>query len=136
MDEYLHLKIHHSGEFVDEEFSVYEGGEVVDFKVEVDRWNYFKLLDYFKELCYSAIEKIYYRDLIFWMNVFVDDKSFLEIDDLYRVHLSVDIYIPHTLSRSEYYDGPLNEIEVDHGDIVDGSGELLIAMYEEVMNGY
>ncbi|CAL5206365.1 unnamed protein product [Lathyrus oleraceus] len=120
MDERLHLKIHHSGEFVDEQFSVY-GGEVVDFNIEVDRWSYFELLGCFKELGYRAIEKIYYRDPIFGTNVLVDDKNALEIADLYRVHLSVDIYIQHTLSQPEYYDGPLDEIEVDHDDIVDES---------------
>lgn len=44
------------------------------------------------------------------MNVLVDDKGALEIADVYRVHLSVDIYIQHTLSQTEYYDSPLDEI--------------------------
>lgn len=41
MDEYLHLRIYHSGGFIDKEFSVYEGGKIDDLKVEVDRWSYF-----------------------------------------------------------------------------------------------
>lgn len=79
IDEDLHLKIHHSGEFVDEEFSVYEGGEMANLKIKVDRWSYFELLGCFKELGYSSIEKIYYRDSTFGMNVMVDDKCALEI---------------------------------------------------------
>lgn len=69
------------------------------------------------------------------MNLLVDDKGALAIVDLYKVHLSVDIYIQQTLSHPEYYDGPLDEIEVDHNDIVDESEEVLPAMYKEVING-
>lgn len=79
MDKYLHLKPHHSGEFIDEEFSVYEGGTIDDLKVEVDRWSYFELLGCFNELGYSDIEKIYHMDPTFGMNVLVDDKGALEI---------------------------------------------------------
>lgn len=121
MDEYLYLKIHHNGEVIDEEFSLYEGGEVDDFKVEVDRWSYFELLGCLKELGYSVMEKIYNRYPTFGMNVLVNGKCALEISYLYRVHLSVDIYIQHTLSQSEYYDGSLDEIEVYHDDIINGS---------------
>ncbi|CAL5213458.1 unnamed protein product [Lathyrus oleraceus] len=135
MDEYLHLKIYHIGEFIDEEFSVYKGGEVLVSEVEVDMWSYFKLLGCFKELGYSGIDKIYYRDPTFGMNMLVDDKGALEIVDLYRVHLSVNIDIQHSLSQPEYSDGPLNEIEVDHDDNVGGSEEVLAAMYEKVING-
>ncbi|CAL5208544.1 unnamed protein product [Lathyrus oleraceus] len=135
MDEYLHLKIHHSGEFVHKELIMYEGGKVVDLKVEVDRGSYFELVGCFKELGYSVIEKIYYRDPTFEMNVSIDDKGALEIDDIYRVQLSVDIYIQHTLSHPEYYDGLLDEIEVNHNDIVNESEEVLATMYEEVING-
>lgn len=98
MDDYLHLNIHHSGEFVDEDFSVYEGGEVDDLKIEVDSWSYFELLGCFKELGYTAMEKIYYRNPTFVMNVLVGDKGALEISYLYRVHLCVYIYFQHTLS--------------------------------------
>lgn len=93
MNKYLHLKIHHNSEFVDEEFNVYEGGEVVDLKVEVGKWSYFELLGFFKELGYSSIKKIHYKYPTFGMNVLIDDKSSLDIIDPYRMHLSVDIYI-------------------------------------------
>lgn len=36
------------------------------------------------------------------MNVLNDDKGELDIDDLYRAHLSVDVYIQHHLSQPEY----------------------------------
>ncbi|CAL5190344.1 unnamed protein product [Lathyrus oleraceus] len=116
MDEYLHLKIYHNGEFIDEEFSVYEGGTFNYLKVEVDMLSYFELLGCFKGLGYNAIEKVYYKDLAFGMNVLVDDKGSLKIIDLYMMHLSVDIYIQHSLSQHEYYDGSLDEIKVDHDD--------------------
>lgn len=50
MDKHLHLRINHSGEFVDEEFSVYEEGIIDDLKVEVGMWSYFELLGCFNEL--------------------------------------------------------------------------------------
>lgn len=56
------------------------------------------MLGCFKELDYREFETIYYRDPTFMMNLLVDDKGALEIVDLYRVHLSVDIYIQHSLS--------------------------------------
>ena len=65
----------------------------------------------------------------------VDYKCALEIVDLYKVHLSVDIYIQHPLSQPEYNDGPFDDIEVDHEDIVDESGEMFTTMYEEVIGG-
>lgn len=92
------------------------------------------MLGCFKELGYSATEKIYFRDPTFGMNVLVDDKGVLEIVDLYRVHLNIDVYIQHTFSQPEYYDGPLDEIEVDHDDIVDEIEQVLVAMYDEVVN--
>ncbi|CAL5210027.1 unnamed protein product [Lathyrus oleraceus] len=114
MDGHLHLKIHHGGEFVDEEHTVYEGGEVADLKIDVDMWSYFELLGCFKDLLYNAIEKTCYRDPTFGMNVLVDDNGALDIAYLYRVHLSVDIYIQHTLSHPEYYDGPFDKIVNKH----------------------
>ncbi|CAK8578982.1 unnamed protein product [Lathyrus sativus] len=99
MDDYLHLKVHHSGEFVNEDFSVYEGGGVADLKIDIDRWSYFELLDCFKDLGYNVIEKIYYRDPTFEMNVLVDDKGVLEIVGLYRI-LLVLTFIFNTHCRS------------------------------------
>ncbi|KAI5407151.1 hypothetical protein KIW84_053414 [Lathyrus oleraceus] len=49
-----------------------------------------------------------------------------------RVHLSVDIYIQHTLSQPEYYDGQLDEIVVEKNDIVDESEEVFAAMETDV----
>lgn len=48
MDEFLKPKIHHSGEFIDYELSVYNGGlvdnlTVENLTVEVDKWGYFNV---------------------------------------------------------------------------------------------
>ena len=98
MEEILNITIHHSGEFVSEDLSVYEGGEIADLRVDADMWGYFELLGAIKELGYPAIEKIYYRDPTGGMNLLFDDKGALEIVDLYRVHLSVEVFIQHPLS--------------------------------------
>ncbi|CAK8537730.1 unnamed protein product [Lathyrus sativus] len=135
MAEYLNLKIHHNGEFVDDEMSVYEGGQVAELKIDVDRWSYFELLGCFKDLRYNLIEKVYYRDPTFRMNLLVNDKCALEITYLYRVHLNVDIYIQHTLSQPDYYDGPVDEIVVEQNEIVDETEQVIAAMYEEAVNG-
>src|ERR1051325_1950524 len=121
MEEILNITIHHSGEFVSEDLSVYEGGEIADLRVDADMWGYYELLGAIKELGYPAIEKIYYRDPTAGMNLLIDDKGALEIADLYRVHLSVEVFIQHTLSQPEYVDEsevildetPLNVMEED-----------------------
>lgn len=51
------------------------------------------MVDTLKESGYKEIGRISYRDLIFWMNVLTDDKGALDIHDLCKVYLSVDIYI-------------------------------------------
>lgn len=52
------------------------------------------------------------------MNALVDDKCALEIAELYRVRLSVDIYVQHTLSQPDYHESSVDDIEVDNDDIV------------------
>ncbi|CAK8563951.1 unnamed protein product [Lathyrus sativus] len=78
MDEYITLKIHHSGEFTDEGRSVYENGVVDDLKVDVDRWSYFELVGVLKDLGYREFETIFYKDPQFGMNQLVDDNGVLE----------------------------------------------------------
>ena len=120
MDEYLNITIHHSGEFFTEDMSVYEGGEIVDLRVDVDKWSYFELMGAIKELGYTYVENIYYMNLTARMNMLVDDKGELKITDLYRVHLSVEVFIQHTLTKTDYAD----ETEVVLDDVsMDGVGE-------------
>lgn len=92
------------------------------------------MLGCFKDLGYNVIEKIYYMYPTFGMNMLVDDNGALEIADIYKVHLSVYIYIQYTLSQPEYYDGPLDEILVEKNDIANESEKVLAAIYEEVVN--
>ncbi|CAI8608027.1 unnamed protein product [Vicia faba] len=121
MEEILNITIHHSGQFVSEDLSVYEGGEIADLRVDADMWGYFELLGAIKELGYPAIEKIYYKDPTAGVNLLFDDKGALEIADLYRVHLRVEVFIQHPLSQPEYVDEsevildeiPLNVMEDD-----------------------
>lgn len=58
----------------------------------------------------------------------VNDKGALEIADLYRVHLSVNIYIQHTLPQPNYYDGPI-EAKVNNVDTINDEERLLAKMY-------
>ena len=111
MDEFLKLVIHHSGEFVDPELNIYEGGLVSELSVDVDRWSYFELVGVLKDLGYTDnVEKMYYKDPQFGMNELVDDKGALEIADLYRVHHNVHVYIQHCLFQPEYYDDMLRSL--------------------------
>lgn len=118
MDRFLKLKIHHNGESIDLELSVYEGWLVDDLKADVDKWSYFELIGVLKELC-RDFETIYYKDPTFWMNVLVDNKGALEIADLYRTHQSVDIYIQYILSQTDYYDDVVDNVEEGPDNIVD-----------------
>ncbi|CAI8601673.1 unnamed protein product [Vicia faba] len=116
MDKYIHLKIYHSGEFIDEEFSVYEGGTNDDLEVEVERWNYFELLGRFKELGYREFETIYYMDPIFGINVLVDDKSVLKIVNLYR-----EVGLKEADAKeSELKEAKMKEVGANHDNVHEG----------------
>ncbi|CAK8530338.1 unnamed protein product [Lathyrus sativus] len=137
MDEFIIIRIHHNSEFVYGDLIVYEGGKVNELKVDVDRWSYFELIGTLKDLGYRDFEKIYYNDPTFGMNSLNDDAGALEIANLYRVHLGVNIYIQHKLNQTDYYDGPI-EAELGNGDNVNEEPnvveELLSKLYEEAVN--
>lgn len=100
MEEYMSLKIHYGGDFMDSELTIYEGGPIDDLKIDVVKWSYFELVGMLKELRYGEINTIYYKNPNFGMNVLADDSGVLDIVDLCRVNLSVDVYIQHPLSQS------------------------------------
>ncbi|CAK8532007.1 unnamed protein product [Lathyrus sativus] len=111
MEEFLCLKIHHSGEFVDSEKTDYVGGKCNDLEIDVDRWSYFELVGVVKDLDYTEVDTIYYNDPTFGMNFLKDDKGALDVADLCRVNLKVDIYIEHLLFQPEYVENPINMME-------------------------
>src|ERR1051325_8038430 len=88
--------------------------------------DFFELIGAIKELGYAEIEKIYYKDPTTGMNLLYDDRGALEIADLYRVHLSVEVCIQHTLSQPDFVDE--NEVVLDEitlNVIVDEIEEML-----------
>lgn len=56
---------------MDSEQTVYEGGTCDDLKIGVVKWSYFELVCILKELGYSEIDTIYYKDLAFGDECFV-----------------------------------------------------------------
>lgn len=133
----MSLKIHHGGELMYNEQTMYEGEKYDELKINFDTWSYFKLVGILKELGYSEVDTIYYKDPIFGMNVLNDDKGALDIADLCRVHISIDVYIQHSLSQPEYVEGSLLEEEeegLNDEDIVNFEEEYLISkLYKEVV---
>ncbi|CAK8534494.1 unnamed protein product [Lathyrus sativus] len=111
MEEILCLKIHYSCEFVDSEKTDYVGGKCNDLEIDVDRWSYFESVGVVKDLGYTEVDTIYYNYPTFGMNVLKDDKGALDVADLCRAHLKVDIYIEHSLSQPEYVKNPINMME-------------------------
>ncbi|CAI8601771.1 unnamed protein product [Vicia faba] len=89
MDEYLNITIHHSGQFVTEDMSVYEGAKIADL------------------------------------------RGALEIADLYKVHLSVKVFIQHTLSKPDYADE--TEVVLDKVPLNVIVDETVVAL-EEMLN--
>lgn len=53
------------------------------------------------------IDIIWYKNPTFVMNVLTDDKGALDVADLFKVHLSVDIYIQHDFFEPEFYEGTI-----------------------------
>lgn len=70
------------------------------------------------------------------MYIFTDDKGPLDVVDLYKVHLSVDVYIQHPISQPEFYDGPLKQGELNPENIANLKEEdFLSKLYEKVVRG-
>lgn len=76
---------------------------------DVDKWSYFKVVGIIKDLGYKEAEIILYKDPIFGMFTLSDDKGDQIVVDLCKVNLSVYMYIQHSFSKPEYYDGLLKE---------------------------
>ncbi|XP_058776147.1 uncharacterized protein LOC131650454 [Vicia villosa] len=115
MDEYIVLTIHHSGDFVDDDLMMYDGGEVTEMKIDVDTWSYFELTGSLKCL---------------WS---------IKIVDLYKVHLGVNIYIKHTIGQPEFVDGDLENVDNVNDEHVrneedDVVSEMLSKLHEEEVN--
>lgn len=70
---------------------MYEEGTCDDLKIDVDKQCYFELVGILKELGYSEINTVYYKDPTFGMNILNDEKGALDIVDLCRVYLSVNV---------------------------------------------
>ncbi|CAL5200569.1 unnamed protein product [Lathyrus oleraceus] len=68
------------------------------------------------------------------MNALVDDKCALEIVDLYGMPQSVNIYIQHTLSRLDYCDGVVDNVDEGHDNIVDEVEELLNKLNDDIVD--
>ncbi|KAI5423442.1 hypothetical protein KIW84_046410 [Lathyrus oleraceus] len=77
-------------------------------KVDVDKWSYLELVGIVKELGYRKIDRIWYKDPKFGMHVLADDKCEIDIANLCWAHLSVHVYIQHSLSHPKYYDDPID----------------------------
>ena len=57
-EEYMNLTIYHSGQFIDDDHSVYEEGDISDLRIDADTWGYFEFVGVLKELGYREFEKI------------------------------------------------------------------------------
>lgn len=61
-------------------------------KCDVDKWGYFEVFRIVKELGYEESGTIIYKDPTI---------------GLCKVHKSVHLYVQHSISQSDYYDGPI-----------------------------
>lgn len=73
MDEYVHVFIHHGVSFEDDQLSSYK--EIIsELRCRLDKWKYFEVVGVIKELRYKEFGNILYKDPIFVMFTFSDDK--------------------------------------------------------------
>lgn len=93
MENILLWLIHHGDSFLENEPTVYKGGTVTEFKIDVDEWSYFELVGIMNELGYREIDMVWYNDPTSGKNFLSDDKGALDIIDICKEHLGVDIYI-------------------------------------------
>lgn len=73
MDEYVHVFIHHGASFEDDELSSYK--EIIsELRCGLDKWKYFEVVGITKELRYKEVRIIIYKDPIYVMFTYSDDK--------------------------------------------------------------
>ncbi|CAK8531545.1 unnamed protein product [Lathyrus sativus] len=137
MDEYVHVVIHHKGYLEGNDESSY-GGSVTDVKCDVDKRSYFEVLGIVKELGYEDAGTIIYKDPTFSLFTLTANKGSLEIVDLCKVHKDVHLYVKHSVSQPDYYDGPTKdepENIVKEVINVDETEDVIGKLVEEVVNG-
>ncbi|KAI5382979.1 hypothetical protein KIW84_070401 [Lathyrus oleraceus] len=136
MDEYVHVVIHH-GFFSEGDNESSYGGSVAKVKCDVDKWGYFEVLWIVKELGYEESGTVIYKDPKVGLFTLSDDKGDQEMVDLCKVHKSVHLYVQHSVSQPDYYDGPIED-EIDISKViinVDETEDVIGKLVEDVLNG-
>ncbi|CAL5189304.1 unnamed protein product [Lathyrus oleraceus] len=137
MNEYVHVVIHHRVFFEGGDESSY-GCSVAEVKCGVDKWGCFEVLGIVKELGYEESGTVIYKDPTIGLFTLTDDKGTQEIVDLCMVHKSVHLYVQHSVSQPDYYDGHIEDetdnitkvvINVDETEVVIGK------LVEDILNG-
>lgn len=92
MNDFVHVFIHHRGEFADAKYSSYEGlfYEVI---CDVDKWRYFEVVGIIKDPSCKQAETILYRGHTFGMFTLSDDNIAQDVVDSCKVYLSVHMYV-------------------------------------------
>ncbi|CAL5186959.1 unnamed protein product [Lathyrus oleraceus] len=137
MDEYVHVVIHYRFFPEGDDKSSY-GGSVAKVKCDVNKWGYFEVLGTVKELGYEESGTVIYKDLTVGLFTFIDDKGAQEIVELCKVHKSVHLYVQHSVSQPDYYDGPIEDENDNIGKVgvnVDETEDVIGKLVEDVLNG-
>ncbi|KAI5390785.1 hypothetical protein KIW84_075898 [Lathyrus oleraceus] len=114
------------------------GGSVAEVKCDVDKWGYFEVLGIVKELGYEESGKIIYNDPIVGLFTLSDDKCAQEMVDLCKVHKSVHLYVQHSVSQPDYYDGPIEDETDNIAKVVvnvDETEDIIGKLVGDVLNG-
>ncbi|KAI5443698.1 hypothetical protein KIW84_012378 [Lathyrus oleraceus] len=111
---------------------------VAKVKCDVNKWGYFEVLGIVKELGYEESGIVIYNDTIVGLFSFSDDKCAQEIVNLCKVHKSVHLYVQHSVSQPDYYDGPIDDETNNIAKVViniDETEDVIGKLVEDVLNG-
>ncbi|KAI5400558.1 hypothetical protein KIW84_065446 [Lathyrus oleraceus] len=114
------------------------GSSVAEVKCDVDKWDYFEVLGIVKELGYEESGTVIYKDPTVGLFTLSDDKGAQEIVDLCKVHKSVHLYMQHSVSQPDYYDGPIDDETDNIAKVVvnvDETEDVIGKLVEDVLNG-
>lgn len=96
------------------------------------------MLGIVKELGYEESGTVIYKYPIVGLFPLSDDKGAQEIVDSCKVHKSVHLYVQHSVSQPNYYDGPIEDETDNIAKVVvnvDETKDVIGKLVEDVLNG-
>ena len=130
-DERFEVVVHHRGEFAENEWCKYVGGEITHWSCDPDRWSYFEILGSLQEMGYHSIKGLCYcvEMLLHPLN---DDRGALNMLHIARHYGEVHMFVVHGVDEAQVEDN-IVELEGDAGRPIESGGSSHVVSEFEVL---